>query len=42
MIENIVFEAENQPTEPQTDAIWVLDGRGRLVELGVPDDAGDD
>ena len=36
------FEPEQTPTEPQTDTIWVLDGRGRMVELEVPDDADDD
>lgn len=42
MSKNITFEMEGEPTEPQTDAIWVLDGRGRLIELEVSDDAGDD
>lgn len=36
------FEPEQTPTEPQVDTIWVLDGRGRMVELEVPDDADDD
>lgn len=36
------FEAEYTPTEPQTDAVWVRDGRGRLVRLEVDDDASDD
>lgn len=36
------FEPEGMPNEPQRDTIWVLDGRGRLVEMEVPDDADDD
>lgn len=36
------FEQEYTPTEPQTDMIFVLDGRGRLVELEVKDDDCDD
>lgn len=36
------YESEGVPTEPQEDSIWVLNGRGELVRLEVPDDAGDD
>ena len=35
-------EPEYTPTEPQVDTIWVLDGRGRLVEVEVPDDVEND
>ena len=37
----IIYEPEQMPTEPQTDTIWVLDGRGRIVEVEVPDDDAD-
>jgi hypothetical protein len=37
-----VYEKEYTPDEPQRDTIWVLDGRGRLVEMEVPDDVEDD
>ena len=33
------FEREYTPTEPQTDEIWVLDGRGEMVKVEVDDDA---
>lgn len=36
------FEQEWTPNEQQRDTIWVRDGRGRLVEMEVPDDADDD
>lgn len=36
------YEQELTPSELQHDQIWVLDGRGRLVEMEVPDDAADD
>lgn len=37
-LDDIVLEAEGEPDEPQTDTIWVLDGRGRAVKMEVPDD----
>ena len=36
------FEIEGTPESVQIDSIWVLDGRGRLVEVEVDDDAEDD
>lgn len=42
MSADLNLEIEGTPTEPQTDAIYVRDGRGRLVKLEVEDDAGDD
>ena len=36
------FEREYTPEEPQTDEIWVLDGRGRMVKLEVEDDDAED
>ena len=36
------YEREYIPAEPQEDAVYVTDGRGRLVELEVEDDAADD
>lgn len=36
------YEPEYTPEELQTDRIYVLDGRGRLTEVEVDDDAGDD
>lgn len=36
------FEREYDPVEIQTDEIWVLDGRGRMVKLEVDDDVEDD
>ena len=38
----IEFENEYTPDEPQQDRVWVLDGRGDVVELEVADDAADD
>ena len=37
-----IYETEGQPTEVQSDAIWVRDGRGRVIRLEVDDDAADD
>ena len=37
-----IYEREGMPDEPQVDTMWVLDGRGRLVEVEVPDDVEDD
>lgn len=42
MASKIEYEAEYTPTEPQTDAVWVRDGRGNIVKLEVSDDADDD
>ena len=42
MSEKIQFEPEYTPTEPQTDAVFVRDGRGKMVKLEVEDDASDD
>lgn len=36
------YEHEYTPSEPQTDEIWVRDGRGNLIKLEVDDDADDD
>ena len=36
--EEIEFEREGEPEEPQIDTVFVLDGRGRAVRLEVPDD----
>lgn len=41
-MEPIKYEVEYTPAEPQTDAIWVMDGRGRLIQLEVDDDVADD
>ena len=38
----IEFENEYTPDETQRDRVWVLDGRGDVVELEVADDAADD
>lgn len=38
-IDDSELEAEGFPEEPQMDTVYVLDGRGRLVSLEVPDDA---
>ena len=35
------YEAEYTPTEPQTDPVYILDGRGQMVKVEVPDDASD-
>ena len=35
------YEAEYTPTEPQTDQVYILDGRGKMVMVEVPDDASD-
>lgn len=35
------FEREYTPAEPQVDEVYVTDGRGKLVELEVEDDASD-
>lgn len=35
------LETEGMPDKPQVDRIFVLDGRGRVVEKEVKDDAGD-
>ena len=36
------YEAEYTPTEPQTDVVYMLDGRGKMVKVEVDDDASDD
>ena len=36
--DSIEYEIEGMPDEPQHDAVFVLDGRGRLVKMEVPDD----
>ena len=36
------LEREGFDEENPTDAIWVLDGRGRLILQGVDDDDADD
>lgn len=38
----INFETEYTPKEPQTDAIWVMDGRGQMIQVEVDDDVADD
>lgn len=38
---DIVFEPEGTPSEPQEDAVYVIDGRGRMVKLEVDDDVAD-
>ena len=35
------YEPEYEPTTPPVDRIYELDGRGRLVEVEVADDADD-
>lgn len=37
-IDDAELESEFFPCGPQTDTIFVLDGRGRMVRLEVPDD----
>lgn len=39
--EDILFEPEYTPDEPQTDAIWVRNEEGELVRQEVADDAED-
>ena len=34
----IEYEMEGMPDEPQSDAVFVLNGRGELIEVEVPDD----
>ena len=36
------YEAEYMPIEPQADAVYMLDGRGKMVKVEVEDDASDD
>lgn len=36
--EEMEFEPEWEPDTPQHDKIFVLDGRGRAIEVEVPDD----
>ena len=36
--ESIEFEPEWDPDTPQHDKIFVMDGRGRAIEVEVPDD----
>ena len=36
---DIVYEVEGSPDEPQTDEVWVRDGKGRPIQLEVADDA---
>lgn len=38
---DIIFEPEGMPSEPQEDAVWVIDGRGNWVKLEVEDDVAD-
>ena len=38
---DIIFEHEGTPIEPQEDAVYVIDGRGRMVKLEVDDDVAD-
>lgn len=35
------FEREFEPTEPQADKVFILDGRGRLIEMEVGEDVSD-
>ena len=39
---NYDYEPEYTPDEPQTDAIWLTDANGNLVEQEVTDDAEND
>lgn len=39
-MEDMIYEAEGQPVEAQ-DAIWVLDGRGQMIQVEVDDDDDD-
>ena len=36
------YEQEYTPTEPQTDEVWVIDGKGKMIRLEVEDDVADD
>ena len=36
------YESEYTPTEPQTDAVWVMDVCGKMIQVEVDDDASDD
>lgn len=36
------YEREYTPTEPQTDEVWVMDGKGHMIRLEVEDDVADD
>lgn len=36
------YEREYTPTEPQTDEVWVIDGKGKMIRLEVEDDVADD
>ena len=37
----ITYEQELEPEVPQTDTIYVFDGRGNFIAKVVEDDAGD-
>ena len=36
--EEIEFEPEGEPEEPQLDAVFLRDGKGRVYQMEVPDD----
>lgn len=38
----IIYETEGYVEENPTDEIWVMDGRGNMVKLEVPDDVEND
>lgn len=42
MFDKLRLEQEGTPEQPQTDAIWVLNGRGVMVKVEVDDDVEDD
>ena len=41
-LDDLELEPEGTPDEPQKDAVFLMGGRGKLVELVVDDDVGDD
>lgn len=36
--EEIEFEPEGEPEEPQLDTVFLRDGKGRVYQMEVPDD----
>ena len=38
----IEYEREWTPDSPQEDAIYIIDGRGQMIQVEVDDDVADD
>ena len=41
MSEKNIYEAETYVEENAVDTVWVRDGRGKMIQLEVEDDADD-